>query len=357
MARLQRLQAALDPGQALLVSSPISIRYLTGLMIQPAERFYALLVTSEQAVLFVPELEQTAARAFPGQIVPVSDAQDLPSLLAAYKPSGALAVEKRHLTVDRLELLQGAWQPDGVTDLSERLEAMRLIKDDDELSVIRRACRVIDEVVPWAFGQVHEGMTERELASLIDQRLERHYSVRPGFSSLVQFGKNSALPHGAPGSYKLGPGDAVLLDIGAQVEGYSSDITRTAFFGPASAQMQRAYGVVLEAHLAASAKLGPGVVVGEVDKAARAVVEQAGFGDKFNHRLGHGLGLEVHERPSMHGANTSTLRPGMVVTVEPGIYLPGEGGVRIEDDYLITDQGAERMTTADRHLTELPSGQ
>lgn len=356
MARLQRLQAALEPNQALLVSSPISIRYLTGLMIHPAERFYALLITQEQAVLFVPELEQQTARTFLGQIVPISDAADLPKVLAAHKPNAVLAIEKSHLTVDRLELIQSAWQPKLSGDLSERLTAMRLIKDEDELSVIRRACRIIDEVVAWAFSQVQDGITERELVGLIDQRLERHYSVGPGFPSLVQFGKNSALPHGRPGSRKLSIGDAVLLDIGAQVEGYSSDITRTAFFGPASEQMQRVYQTVLEAHLAASAKLGPGVMVGEVDQSARAVIEQAGFGDRFTHRLGHGLGLEVHEAPSMHGQNTSTLQPGMVVTVEPGIYLPGEGGVRIEDDYLITDEGAERLTTADRHLIELSTG-
>jgi Xaa-Pro dipeptidase len=355
MPRLQRLQQALDRGQALLVTSPINIRYLAGLMIHPAERFYALLVTPEQAVLFVPELEQTAARTFHGQIVPVSDAEDLAALLAAHKPAGSLAVEKRHLTVERLELVQAAWKLPSVSDCSARLEGLRLIKDDDELSVIRRACRVIDEVVPWAYEQLREGMTERDLVSLIDQRLAQHYSVRPAFPSAAQFGKNSAQPHGSPGSYKLAAGDAVLLDIGAQVEGYPSDITRTAFWGPASAQMKRVYGVVLEAHLAASAKLGPGVVVGEVDKAAREVIERAGFGDKFSHRVGHGLGLEVHEAPSMHGHNTTTLQPGMVVTVEPGIYLPGEGGVRIEDDYLITDQGAERMTTADRHLIELPT--
>lgn len=353
MTRLRTLQGALADGQALFVSAPISILYLTGVLIQPRERFYGLLVTSRTAVLFVPELEATAARGFSGQVVPIADDEDLEATLASHRPAGTLAVEKRHLSVEWLELLQTAWQARDVGDLSGRLEAMRLIKDESELSAMRRACRIIDEVVAWALSQLQPGLTERQLAGLIDQRLERHYSVQAAFPSLVQFGADSALPHGEAGGRKLASGDAVLLDIGARVEGYPSDITRTAFYGTAPEQMRRIYQVVLEAHLAAAAALRPGAVAKEVDRAARDVIRAAGFGDKFTHRVGHGLGLEVHEPPSMHGKDGTVLAPGMVVTIEPGIYLPGVGGVRIEDDYLITAEGAERMTTADRQLREI----
>lgn len=353
MSRLRTLQEALAEGEALFVSSPISIFYLSGLLIHPGERFYGLLLTAKKAVLFVPQLEAEAARAFTGEVVSIADDGDLGACLTQHRPTGRLAVEKRHLTVERLELLQSCWQAKEVGDLSGRVEAMRLAKDESELSPMRRACRIIDEVVAWAQTQLQAGMTERQLVALIDQRLERHYGVGPAFPSLVQFGANSALPHGAPGERKLAQGDAVLLDIGARVDGYPSDITRTAFLGSASDTLRQVYQVVLEAHLAAAAQLRPGVAAKEVDKAARTVITAAGFGDNFTHRVGHGLGLEVHEPPSMHGQNSTPLAVGMVVTVEPGIYLPGLGGVRIEDDYLITPEGAERMTTADRQLLEV----
>ncbi len=356
MTRLRTLQGALTDGQALFVSAPISILYLTGIFIQPRERFYGLLLTRRTAVLFVPELEAAAAGGFSGQVIAVADDEDLEAALARHRPEGTLAVEKRHLTVARLDLLEAAWQAHEVADLSSRLEAMRLIKDESELSAMRRACRIIDEVVAWAFSQLQPGLSERQLAGLIDQRLERHYGAQAAFPSLVQFGADSALPHGEAGARKLASGDAVLLDIGARVEGYPSDITRTAFYGAASEQMRRIYQLVLEAHLAAAAVLRPGAVARDVDRAARDVITAAGFGDKFTHRVGHGLGLEVHEPPSMHGKDSTVLAPGMVVTIEPGIYLPGVGGVRIEDDYLVTAEGAERMTTADRQLKELEMG-
>lgn len=353
MTRLRTLQEALGDSEVLFVSSPVSIFYLSGLLIHPAERFYGLLLTARTVVLFVPQLEAAAAGGFSGEVVAISDDDDLAACLSKYRPTGRLAVEKRHLTVERLELLRSCWQLSEVDDLSGRVEAMRMAKDDSELSPMRRACRIIDEVVAWAQTQLESGMTERQLVALIDQRLERHYGVQSAFPSLVQFGANSALPHGTPGERKLASGDAVLLDIGARVEGYPSDITRTAFFGSVGEPLRRVYQVVLDAHLAAAAQLRPGLAVKEVDKAARSIIAAAGFDKNFTHRVGHGLGLEVHEPPSMHGQNDTPLRAGMVVTIEPGVYLPGVGGVRIEDDYLITSDGAERMTTADRQLLEL----
>jgi Xaa-Pro aminopeptidase len=170
------------------------------------------------------------------------------------------------------------------------------------------------------------------------------------FPSLVQSGPNSALPHLEPSNRKLAPGDFILLDFGAAYDGYKADTTRMAVVGPPSEQQREMHQVVLDAHDAAIAAVRPGVTTGDVDAAARDVIERAGYGERFFHRVGHGLGLEGHEDPSLDPGSRTVLEPGMVFTVEPGVYIPGFGGVRIEDDVAVTADGCRLLTRADRSL-------
>lgn len=355
MKRLATLRDAAAGKAPALLTRPVSIRYLTGLEINPHERLYCLLVpVAGTPVLFVPALDLQKAKDFDGEVVPVPDEKDPADLLRPFAPrEKALYVEKSDLSLSRLELFQRAWGDKDLLDLDPVITGLRETKDEDELQKIRRAAQMIDRTVAEAKGLLREGMTERELAFLVERFMTVDLGAGPSFRGQILFGAHTALPHGMPTERPLARGDLVLFDIGALFEGYASDITRTFFFEEATPEARDLYDLVYAAHEAAAEKLAPGVPAQEVDQAARAVIERGGHGPHFIHRVGHGLGLEVHESPSMTGSNPQLLRTGMVVTIEPGIYLPGVGGVRIEDDYLITKDGAEKLTRSPRHAETL----
>jgi Xaa-Pro dipeptidase len=233
------------------------------------------------------------------------------------------------------------------------LAEMRMCKEKDEIEQIRRAVVLTERALASTIRQVQARMTEKQVASLLTTELLRAGGEALAFPTTVLAGENAAMPHASSGDRAINRGETIVVDCGVSVGGYSADITRTFVIGGLEPDMSWIYEVVLMANAAAQAAVKPGVPAGVIDQTARAVIEEAGYGEYFTHRTGHGLGLEVHEPPYIVTGNREPLMPGMTFTIEPGIYLPGRGGVRIEDDIVVTETGAETLTTYPRRLRSL----
>jgi Xaa-Pro dipeptidase len=238
-------------------------------------------------------------------------------------------------------------------DVSHAFSESRLIKDPDELETISKAALIISEALADVPELLQEGMTERSLKAKIDYSMVEKGADSPSFDSIIAFGENSAIPHHSPGERRLRRGDTVLIDVGARYRLYCSDITRTFFFGRASALQRQVYAKVLEAQTEALAGIREGVTGRAVHQIAARTIDDSRFKGRFTHGLGHSLGLEVHDGPGLSRQNARELKRGMVVTVEPGIYLPGEGGVRIEDDVVVTKASCKILTKSPRELIEV----
>ncbi|HUZ88248.1 MAG TPA: Xaa-Pro peptidase family protein [Candidatus Acidoferrales bacterium] len=344
--------------ESAFLTDPVSVQYLTGFFCQPHERLMALVMGLAASVLIVPALEVEAARAAaPGlEVRGWRDGDDLGSLVAGLlgRPR-TLAVEKRHLTLaaaDSLAIWVGA---DRLIDASHQISVMRRIKDEHEVACLEAAARFTDEVWGSVLAQLAAGLSEREIAGLVAAEVHAR-GCEESFPTLAQSGPHTALPHLSPQGRRLARGDLVLLDFGAAWRSYKADLTRMAVVGAPSRTVLELHATVLAAHDAAIVAIAPGVRAGDVDEAARAVLRDAGRGDEFIHRLGHGLGLEAHEAPGLEPDSELVLEPGMVVTVEPGAYLVGWGGVRIEDDLLVTETGSRRLTNSDPGLAVIVGG-
>jgi Xaa-Pro aminopeptidase len=226
---------------------------------------------------------------------------------------------------------------------------LRKVKDDHEIDLIRKSVAVAEEAFTAIRDQIKAGQSENHLAGLLIAELRSRGADTVSFEPIVAAGTNSSLPHHRPGESLLRKDEPVLFDWGAIYDGYCSDLTRTFIVGRATPKMKKAYGVVLDAQLSAIKFLRPGVTTKQADRVARDIIDKAGYKENFGHGLGHGLGRDIHELPTMrHNGGEEELRPGMIVTVEPGIYIPGEGGVRIEDDVLITHSGCEVLSTLEK---------
>lgn len=249
------------------------------------------------------------------------------------------------------------WSDRGSPELvpvEEWIEELRAVKSAPEIAAIRKACRIADATFEGMLEHVRPGVTERELAARLNLELAACGAEGPSFETIVAFGERSALPHARPGARELRQGDVVLLDFGAVADGYVSDMTRTVALGEPAAEMREIYALVLEAGAAAARGIRAGMAGPEADALARDVIEAAGHGPRFGHSLGHGIGLEVHEAPRLGRKSEDLLEAGMTVTIEPGVYLEGVGGVRIEDDALLTATGVELLTSAPKdHLIVL----
>ena len=341
---------------AVYVTAPVSIAYLTGFHAEPFERLMALAVRPDRATLIVPAIEQEKAsrHSDSADVVSWRDGEDAYSLVrTALEGCVEVGVEKEHLTVHVAELLVARTAAREMVDVSPEIRRLRRIKNHDELERLARAGSITDAVTARIMDRLRPGQTELEVSVLIGAAIGEEGGTL-SFESLVQSGPNSALPHMHPTSRKLEAGDFVLLDLGATFDGYRADTTRMAVVGEPTTRHKEIHSLVLAAHDAAIAAVRAGTTSGAVDAAARQVIEAAGMGDRFFHRTGHGLGLEAHEDPSLDPGSATVLEEGMVFTVEPGIYIPGWGGVRIEDDVVVERAGARLLTNADHSLRVIP---
>ncbi len=244
--------------------------------------------------------------------------------------------------------------PEIVLEPAENLvESLSIIKDQSEINKIKRACKITDSVFAESLKLIKPGMKEKDLALEILCRMIKHGADGASFDFIVASGQRSSMPHGRASDRKFKKGDFITIDIGCFVDGYASDLTRTVVLGKASAKQKKIYQIVLEAQEAAIAAVKPGLPAKELDMVARNIINKAGYGDYFGHGLGHGLGLEVHDLPAINPRSADTIAAGQVFTIEPGIYIPNWGGVRIEDDVLVTPTGARTLTRAPKHLIEL----
>lgn len=346
-ARAAMSELGLD---GLLVSNLPNIRYLCGFSGSSA----CLFITPDDALFFTDgryeEQAQSELAHDTGLEVEVTQ-NGLLSLLApavATRFGGRRAgFEAGHLVYRDWDRLREEAEPVEWTATTGLVERLRMRKEPAELEAIRKAARVASAALDATLKLVRPGMTEIEVAAELDYHMARHGSPVPAFETIVAGGPRSALPHAQPGARRIEAGDLVLIDFGARLEGYCCDITRTFVMGEPSQRQLQAYDSVLEAYRAACSALAPGVRAADVDAAARRVLESNGLGGAFPHSTGHGIGLEVHEGPRLHRRSEEALADGMVVTVEPGLYFQGWGGVRIEDDLVVSAQGG-------RSLVDLP---
>ncbi len=264
-----------------------------------------------------------------------------------------LAIESDRMTVAQKKKLTETLPEAILVDTSEMIEEYMLCKDRTELSYIKRAVEISDIAFERLLGILKPGLVEKEVAAELEYQMKMLGAAREAFSTIVASGPRSALPHGVASNKKLKKGEFVTFDFGAIYSGYCSDITRTVVLGRATARQKKIYSVVARAQQAGIRKVRTGVTGKEVDKAARKVIERAGFGKYFGHGTGHGIGLEVHSGPRVSPLGTQVLRSNMVVTIEPGIYIAGWGGIRIEDDVVVRPTGCQVLNKAPKNLLEL----
>jgi Xaa-Pro aminopeptidase len=364
-SRHSRVRGALSNtgADALVVTHPPNIRYLSnhsgtsGTLVLTADAVHLLVdFRYEEAV----RSRQATASACPGLTlwpVPASYDEALVSCLlktGVRRPS----IEAQHLTVARFDWLARSVAGSGQLRFGTAtglVEKARMIKDASEIAALREAARRLTPVAEAAFASVAAGRLEREIAAVIEGEMRRHGFERIAFDTIVGSGPNSALPHYRAGDRRLEPGDLVVLDFGGVLDGYCSDLTRTVCVGALRHDEARhLYDAVLEAQQLAISAVRPGVTTTDIDSAARTALTERGFGDAFGHGTGHGLGLEVHEEPRLTKPRADVpavvLEPGMVFTIEPGAYLAGRYGVRIEDDVLVTETGYEVLTAVPKAL-------
>jgi Xaa-Pro aminopeptidase len=337
---------------AAYLTKPVSIAYLTGFRADPHERLMALSVRPDRATLIVPALEHQNAVAVvkPADVLAWRDGEDAYELVRnALDGCREVAVEKEHLSLLAAETLTMRIGASTLSDIGPEVRRLRLTKTAEEVERLQRAAAITDAAGDEVFSRVRAGHSEVAVAEML-AGLIAELGGSLSFETLVQSGPNSAMPHARPSSRKLEPGDFLLLDFGAAFDGYKADSTRMGVVGEPSDRHAEIHQLVLDAHDAAIEAVRPGITTGDVDAAARRVIDAAGYGDRFFHRVGHGLGLEGHEDPSLDPGSTSVLVPGMVFTIEPGIYIPGWGGVRIEDDIVVEDGGCRVLTKSDRSL-------
>ncbi|HVS70874.1 MAG TPA: aminopeptidase P family protein [Phycisphaerae bacterium] len=234
--------------------------------------------------------------------------------------------------------------------VADMIIALRHIKDAHEIAIIEEAIRIAEGAFEALRRQIRPGMTENDVAGRLGYEMRKRGALNSSFDSIVAAGPNGSLPHYRPADIKLHADSPLLMDWGARYRGYCSDLTRVVFIGEVSAKIREIYQIVLDAQLAAIAAIKPGAHGKKVDRAARDVIEKAGYGEQFGHGTGHGIGRDIHEAIALSKLSTTTLRPGMIITVEPGIYLPGVGGVRIEDDVLVTPDGHRVLSRLPKDL-------
>ena len=363
--RFDKLNASLGTSDldAVILNPGPTLTHLTGLRFHLMERPVVLLYAKDQIpAIVLPELELQKVASLPYELQVFAYPENPSEWGSVFrKATQALRLDGKRIGVEprQLRLLEFRYVRDGAPeadypDASDVLSTLRLRKDKTEVDAMRRAVKIAQDALEATIPHIKIGMTERELSSeLVTQLLKHGSDPEMPFAPIVSGGPNSANPHASPTDRKLQAGDLLVVDWGATYDGYISDLTRTFAIGDVDEENQRIHKIVQDANAAGRAAGKPGVPCSAVDKAARDVIEKAGYGMYFTHRTGHGIGMEGHEEPYMRGDNMQLLEPGMAFTVEPGIYLPNRNGVRIEDNVVITETGAEVLSDMPREIRML----
>ncbi len=346
-----------DSDFVFLTPSP-AFQYLTGLDLEMRERLVGLLLTADDVPKMIApafEVSNLSSGTWINEILPWEEEESPYSLISqtlSSKTSGYSVLLDNSLPLGvywSLEKSIGGFK--SAVSLTPYLGEMRLIKSQAELDLIKKAGRIIDDAVMLAFSKAQLGMAEMEMKQIVQNEIVR-LGAKPTFAA-VQFGENSALPHAHPSLRELTTHDIVLLDCGCSIGGYNTDMTRVGVVGEPTDEQNRVHSVVLEAEQTAIEKIAPGLACGKADGIARRIIEESGYGEYFTHRLGHGIGIEVHEPPYLVRGNPCELRVGMTHSVEPGIYLEGKFGIRVEDLVCVKDGGPEVLTYSPRNLIQI----
>lgn len=353
-SRQQKLLAKMNEygvGTA-MVTSNVNIYYFTGFYSNPRERMTAFVLNaSGETALLVPALDRQAAEeAHVGKVIGYQDHEESLGVIKPELQTGKLGLEENLFTLQRFKKLSAMIPDINSTDISSWIDNIRKVKSAEEVGKIRQAITITEQALEYGISLLKEPITEKDAALEIEYKMKKLGAKKLGFDVKVISGKRSSLPHGKPGDFPIENNSFVLFDMGVSVDGYIADISRTVAVGEPTSEMIHIYDTVNEALQKAIDAVKPGAVISSLDKIAREHIAAEGYGDYFIHRLGHGLGLDLHEYPSIHGSNDDSLEPGMIFTIEPGIYIPHIGGVRIEDDVLVTETGVDVLTTADKQL-------
>jgi Xaa-Pro aminopeptidase len=358
--RARTQQKLADIGvDAALITVPANVRYLSGLVSSNAA---VLLPAHGPGVLATDSRYAEAARRDCPEIELLEERQIEPALakLAAERGWRKLAFEAQQMTVERRDALASLDNGQELVQLGHVVEEIRMVKDKSEIELLARACAITSEAFALVIGEIRAGRTEREFAVLLERAMVDLGADGLAFDSIVASGVNGAIPHHSPGERPFADGDLITIDCGARYAGYHADMTRTVALGEPAGWQREIYELVAAAQRAGVAAAVPGADIAAVDAAARDMIAEAGHAEHFQHGLGHGVGLEVHEAPMMAPDRTGTLEDRVPVTVEPGIYLPGKGGVRIEDTLVVRAGNgragtgtAEILTTTTKDLLVL----
>ncbi len=334
-----------------LIQKPQNMRYLTGYTGEGS-----LLLSAAGAIILTDfrYVEQAGRQAPDVKVVQTGRAGQNELLLGMLREANAdaLAIEEDHLTMKAGKALAKALEGVELHDLGGLVEKMRIVKDEDELDRIRQAARISCAAFDHMLGFIRPGLTEKEVQLELDYTMLKMGAEDIGFATIACAGENGSLPHAIPSDRVIKSGELLTMDFGAQYNGYTADMTRTVAIGHVSDELNRLYHTVLEAQKRALDLIGPGVKCCDVDKAARDYIDSY-YPGAFGHSLGHGVGMDVHEQPGLNVRDDRELVPGHVVTIEPGIYIPGLGGCRIEDMGVIRENGFENFITAPKQLIEL----
>jgi Xaa-Pro aminopeptidase len=351
--KLRKLLKKTD-AEALLVTSEPNVTYLTGFT---GDSSYLLVMHDHEIIISDGRYDTQIEQECPGLEMSIRAAgvlihQQTIKLLRAAKIA-RLAIEAESMSVANRERIAEKLPKMAIGHTTGMVEFLRQVKDKDELDLIRGAIRIAEKSFITIRASICPEQTEAQIGDALERQIRALGGDGPAFPTIVAIDARSALPHAGAGSARIGEDSIVLIDWGAQWRLYKSDLTRVLVTGRISAKLRRVYEAVLGAQARAIAAIRPGADTAEVDRAARDFIASAGIGRRFTHGIGHGFGLEIHEAPKMTRKNTALLRPGMVVTVEPGVYLPGWGGIRIEDDILVTRRGHKVLTSLPKQLEEM----
>ncbi len=349
---------------AIMINPGSALRYLTGLNFHLMERPTVLLITREgKTAMVIPELElikldqsRISSKGFTFGDNPEERLQAFSDACSSVGiTKGTVGVESTRIRFLEMSIFSQASGNHNIVEADELFAHLRVRKDADEIALMKKAVNIAQDALSATLPMIKPGLSEKHIASELTIQLLKHGGdPEMPFAPIVSAGENGANPHASPSDRILKNGDLVVIDWGAFYDGYASDLTRTFAIGEVDPEYQKIHEIVQAANAAGRAASGPNITCGSVDQEARAVISNAGYGKQFTHRVGHGLGMEPHEEPYMFTENTSVLEPGMTFTIEPGIYLTGKAGVRIEDNMVITENGATCLSDFPRELICLP---